>query len=229
LVTKGDPCTGIDKNISFRAKEEIELSGIIAFRVDPESQPVTRELRHCGRTSGIKRKNHGEMKTLEAKPSASRHKQRDKNVFVVKFLCIGNHDREASPLVVFIQATSTAGEILRSKPFILCSSRLAKVLHDTYNRMKPALEAATEALSKQFIPAPENDPPLEIQETEMPLSTGPGPENQIHPEPNPPQPAQSLIRDDESDALYQGPIEDFDIPWYLETSPTDFHICRFAN
>jgi len=209
-LVKGDPCTGIDKNILFRSKEEIELSGIIALRVDPESLPVTSELKHCGRTS-VKRKNHAEMKTLSAKPSPSRHKQRDKNMFVVKFLCVGNHDRKASPLVVFIQATSTAGEILRSKPFILCPSRDAKVLRETYTKMKTALEAATEALFMQ----------------EMSVSTVPGPDNQIHPEPNPPQPAQSL--DDESDALNPGgPLEFCYTPWFPDPF-SDFRRSRFAN
>jgi len=82
--------------------------------------------------------------------------------------------------------------------------------------MKTALEAATEALSKKSIPAR--------------VSTVPGPENQnFHPEPNPPQPAQSLISDDELDALNQGgPLEFQDTPW-SEYSPTDFHGCRFAN
>lgn len=164
------------------------------------------------------------MKTLSAKPSPSRHKQRDKNMFVVKFLCVGNHDRKASPLVVFIQATSTTGEILRSKPFILCPSRDAKVLQETYTKMKTALEAATEALSKQFIPVPAM---LEMQETEIPVPTVPGPENRIHPEPNPPQPAQSL--DDESDALNPGgPLEYFNTPWFPDTF-SDFHRGRFAN
>jgi len=212
LVTKGVPCTGIDKNVMFRAKAEIELSRIIAFSTDDQFR-IT-ELKHCGRPDAVKRKSHGDLKTLTATVPKARHKHRDKNLFNVKFLCIGTHDRKASPLVVFIQAVSSTGEILRSKPFILCPSREAMALQATYQKMKPALEAATEALAN--IPA---------------LSTGPGPDNQnIHPEPNPPHPAHSSDQnDDELDALPQGgPLEyNLNTPW--EDSFSDFSCSRFAN
>jgi len=135
-------------------------------------------------------------------------------VFTLAFHCVGKHDRNAVPLLVFVQAEAKeTGEILRSMPFILCASRDEKTLQTTFQKMKTELVAATLALKS-------------IKSMPEPLPS-PTPITRLAPE-HPPQRLNS--QGDESALSLGGPLEETYTPSDSHFAFLDyFRGSRFAN
>jgi hypothetical protein len=195
----------VDKNIRFKAQQEIDYDRVVAFSMDTQNPGHHCELKHCGVQEKVKRNSHAHAKCLTAVPTRSVKHGREQNVFDVKVLCTGKHGPEAIPLIVFIQvAAKNDTIILRSKPFILCPGRESNYLENRYLQMKDELVKATDML---FSPVPATDQ---------------------HPGANPPQPTHSP--GEELDAQNQGDHYDIgDITLGSEDPFSDPTGSRFVN
>jgi len=112
--TKGELVAGIEKALTLKTKQEIDLESIVI-----KSAKTNEVLRHCGDPNAVKRKKHGLSKTFEAKATKSKLEIR------LTIICVGMHKTKCKPLQIFIEAKGIRSPetVLRSSVFIITASR----------------------------------------------------------------------------------------------------------
>lgn len=167
------PCIGIEKKISFRAKEEVILEQMVAKSVNTQTHELA-TLKHCGVPGAVKRKSHARESCFFAKRGKA-------DAIGITFNCVGPHDRDMIPMVVVLEAPkkSNPREVLRSVPFILCGRRKYDDLQKLSQKMKPVLDEVSAAL--EAIPTTAPVPPDQPNH-EFDLRANPPPTPLLHEE-----------------------------------------------